>query len=150
MRMSPPGERDAGTAESKRPYDALPLPVDPFTPLEHLVPLLQGSAEPTIADVGITTLPAAHLGKIANHAKQEADLCYEHTEVLLDFLECCLENGPSPGPATLLGMARQLRRLARDQRRWHDLADNAAYYRDNTHVAARIAAWIGRNGSQPK
>ena len=44
-----------------------------------------------------------------------------------------------PEPDTLVRMTRQLLRLARDQRRWHDLADNAAYYRDNAQVAARIS-----------
>lgn len=31
---------------------------------------------------------------------------------------------------------------ALDQQRWHALADNAAYYRDNVRVADRIASWV--------
>lgn len=137
-------ERDNGKPGPEPALDAWPLPDDPFTPLEHLVHLLQGSVEPTIADAGITVLPSAHLDRIANNARREADLCTEHAEVFMDLLECCLENGRAPEPGTLLSMTRQLRRLARDQRRWHDLADNAAYYRDNAQVATRIAAWISR------
>jgi hypothetical protein len=38
------------------------------------------------------------------------------------------------------GVVRQLRHHVEDQQRWHALAENAAYYRDNRLAAERIAA----------
>ncbi len=142
MNLSLQSKTGGGTPDARHPQGAsVPLsPDDPFTPLDHLVRLLQGGAEPAIADAGIAAFPAAHLERISANAKQEADLCHEGAELLLDLLESSLENGCAPAPEAMLRMVRQLRRLACDQRRWHDLADNASYYRDNPHVAARIAA----------
>lgn len=114
---------------------------DAFTPLERLIHLLQGHTEPCIADAGIAALPATRLDRISANAKQEADACQERAELLLDLLESALENDCAPSPGAQLRIARHLRLLNRDQRRWSDLADNASYYRDNPQVAARIAGW---------
>ena len=138
MSLSLPGESGKETHEEASPRNAA-FPTDPHTSLERLVHLLQGSSEPSLADVGITTLPHAQLDRLSSNAGQEAELCQDRAELLLELLECCAENSATPEPDTLVRMTRQLLRLARDQRRWHDLADNAAYYRDNAQVAARIS-----------
>ncbi|MET0580514.1 MAG: hypothetical protein ABWZ08_00925 [Pseudoxanthomonas sp.] len=130
--------------EPEIPAEGLPhvgVP-DPHTSLERLVQLLQGSSEHSLADVGITLLPGAQLDRLSISARREAELCQERSELLLELLECCVENGGMPEPGALLRMTGQLQRLARDQRRWHDLADNASYYRDNTRVATRISSFL--------
>lgn len=141
MSLSLPSE-----PEEEAPEEALPpgaaAPADPHTSLERLIHLLQGSAESCVADVGITPLPYAQLDKLSSSAKQEAELCQDRLELLLELLECCVDHKATPEPDTLMRMTRQLLRLARDQRRWHDLADNAAYYRDNAQVAARISQYL--------
>ena len=146
MSLSLPGE-----PEEEMPGQAsLPgaaIPVDPHTSLERLVHLLQGTPEPSVADVGITPLPYAQLDRLSSSARQEAELCQDRLELLLELLECCVDNNATPEPDILVRMTRQLWRLARDQRRWHDLADNAAYYRDNAQVAARISKYL--SGRQP-
>lgn len=141
MGLSLPGEPEEKTPEEASPPCAA-VPVDPHTSLERLVHLLQGSPEPCVADVGITPLPYAQLDRLSNSARQEAELCQDRLELLLELLECSVDNSATPEPDLLVRMARQLLRLSRDQRRWHDLADNAAYYRDNAQVAARISKYL--------
>ncbi|MET0582827.1 MAG: hypothetical protein ABWX88_09180 [Pseudoxanthomonas sp.] len=135
------------SSEPEQETSTQPLPPasafpDPHTSLERLVHLLQGSPEPSLADVGITRLPDGQLDRLASSARHEAELCQDRAELLLELLERCVENSATPEAATLLRTTRQLHRLARDQRRWHDLADNAAYYRDNAQVAARISGYL--------
>lgn len=134
---------DHSKQDAEPPLDhPIPLPCgDPFTPLEHLVHLLQGHAEPSIADIGITTLPSRQLDTLCVVAREEADTCQERADLLLDLLESSLESGITPTTNTQLRITHHLRLLARDQRRWHDLADNASYYRDNPGIAASIASW---------
>ena len=141
MSLSLPGEPEEEIPE-ETPLPGVALPIDPHTSLERLVHLLQGSSEPSLADVGITPLPHAQLDRLSSSARQEAELCQDRSELFLELLECCVENSATPEPSTLLRMTRQLLRLARDQRRWHDLADNAAYYRDNAQVASRISQYL--------
>jgi hypothetical protein len=142
MSLSLPGEPEKEALE-EAPLGA-EFPIDPHTSLEHLVHLLQGSCEPSLADVGITALNCVQLDRLSCSARQEAELCQDRSELFLQLLECCVENSAVPEPGMLLRMTRQLLRLARDQRRWHDLADNAAYYRDNSQVAARISRCLPR------
>lgn len=137
MSLSPPAEPGEPTSR-----ETPPEPATAHTSLESLVHLLQGSSRPNLADVGITTLPQAQLDRLHGSARQEAELCQDRSELLLELLECCVEHNATPAPDTLLRMTQQLLRLARDQRRWHDLADNAAYYRDNVQVAARISSYL--------
>ena len=146
MSLSLPGEPEEETPEEASPPSAA-LSADPHTSLERLVHLLQGSPEPSVADVGITPLPYAQLDRLSSSARQEAELCQDRLELLLELLECCVDNNAMPEPDTLMRMTQQLLRLARDQRRWQDLADNAAYYRDNAQVAARISRCL--SGRQP-
>ncbi len=149
MDMRPQHPATPGTLElPQRPSTPCPHH-DQFTPLEHLVHLLQGSTEPSIADAGITTLPAPQLDTICVTARQEADNCQERADLLLGLLESSLEHGNAPPMDTQLRIARQLRFLGRDQRRWNDLSDNASYYRDNPHVAMRIAAWYRQQPANP-
>lgn len=135
MGLSLPSEPEKEMPEEPSPPGA----ADPHTSLERLVHLLQGNPAPSVADVGIAPLPHAQLDGLSSNARQEAELCQDRSELFLELLECCVDNGATPEPHTLVRMVRQLMRLARDQRRWHDLADNAAYYRDNAQVAARIS-----------
>jgi len=51
-----------------------------------------------------------------------------------------LENGCPPDPSELMTIAQHITQLLQDHERWHTLADNAAYYRDQPQIAARIAA----------
>ena len=140
MSLSPPGEPDGETHREPPPQ---PAPSNAaHTSLESLVHLLQGSSRPNLADVGITTLPHAHLDRLCSSARQEAELCQDRSDLFLELLECCVEHNATPAPDMLLRMTQQLLRLGRDQRRWHDLADNAAYYRDNVQVAARISSYL--------
>lgn len=141
MSLSLPGEPEEPTLEQTSPPDAA-VPADPHTSLERLVHLLQGSPEPSVADVGIAPLPYAQLDRLSSSARQEAELCQDRLELFLELLECCVDSSATPEPDMLVRTARQLLRLARDQRRWHDLADNAAYYRDNAQVAARISHYL--------
>jgi hypothetical protein len=136
MSLSLPGE------PGEEPSTETPPQAAAHTSLESLVHLLQGSSRPNLADVGITTLPQAHLDRLHSSARQEAEHCQDRSELFLELLEYCVEHNATPEPDTLLRMTRQLLRLARDQRRWHDLADNAAYYRDNVQVAARISSYL--------
>lgn len=146
MSLSLPGEPEEEIPEETSP-PGVAFPIDPHTSLERLVHLLQGSPEPSLADAGITPLPHAQLDRLSSSARQEAELCQDRSELFLELLERCVENSATPESGTLLRMTRQLLRLARDQRRWHDLADNAAYYRDNAQVAARISRFLsGRDG----
>ena len=146
MSLSLPGEPEEET-RGETPLPGAVLPTDPHTSLERLLHLLQGSPEPSLADVGIAPLPHAQLERLSSSARQEAELCQDRSELFLELLECCVDNCATPEPSTLLRMTRQLLRLARDQRRWHDLADNAAYYRDNAQVATRISTYLsGRYG----
>lgn len=137
MSLSLPSEPGEETSRETPPEPAAEL-----TSLESLVHLLQGISRPNLADVGITILPPAQLDRLYGSARQEAELCQERSELFLQLLECCVEHNATPQPDTLLRMTQQLLRLARDQRRWHDLADNAAYYRDNVRVAARISSHL--------
>ena len=140
MSLSLSGEPQQETsAEPFLPTVGLP---DPHTSLERLLHLLQGCVEPSLADVGITRLADGQLDRLASSARHEAELCQDRSELLLELLERCVENSATPEAAMLLRMTGQLLRLARDQRRWHDLADNAAYYRDNAQVAARISGYL--------
>lgn len=150
MDMRPQHHATPGTTEPLQDPSAPASHQDQFTPLEHLVHLLQGSTEPSIADAGITALPAPQLDTICVTARQEADNCQERADLLLDLLESSLEHGNAPAMDTQLRIARQLRQLGRDQRRWSDLNDNASYYRDNPHVAMRIAAWCRQHPTGPK
>lgn len=113
-------------------------PYDPLILLEQLVPLLQWSTEPTLADAGLTVLSGAQLARVSAQAQFEANLCRERTELFLILLEGCAEKGAAPEADALLRLGQQLRHLARAQRRWDDLADNAAYYRDHPQVSAGI------------
>lgn len=108
------------------------------TPLAQLLHLLQGVADPSIADVGITRLAAGRLDAMSGSARREADTCLERAQLMLRLVEDALENDHAPDPALVLRVAQQVGRALSDYRRWRDLADNAAYYRDHPDVRERI------------
>src|SRR5688572_26077569 len=88
MRLSSPGEPEEQPPEEASPPGA--GPADPHTSLERLVHLLQGSPEPSVADVGISPLPYAQLDRLSSNARQEAELCQDRSELFLELLECCV------------------------------------------------------------
>jgi hypothetical protein len=61
---------------------------------------------------------------------------------MLDLMQAMADNGCVPDVALMQRLISQLHDLLQDQQRWHALADNAAYYRDHTTVAERIAACL--------
>jgi hypothetical protein len=113
--------------------------VEARTTQDAVIRLLQGQgggAAQTIADSGIAHFDIADLHALAANALSESEACLERLRLLLDMLEA----------ASTMLTRRDLARIARhamrslaDYRRWCDLADNAAYYRDHHDVACRVA-----------
>ena len=110
--------------------------------LAQLLHLLQGAHEPVLADVGITRFPPDRLDALHGGASHEAEACLDRAQLMLHLMEGALESERPPEPALLLRVARQVGRTLADHRRWRDLADNAAYYRDHPGVKARISAQL--------
>lgn len=132
-----------GVAESigtaTRNTESLPL-VDARTPVDSLIHLLAGSADATLADSGITRLSGDRLDALSAHAGHESESCLDRALLLLRLMEHTLEHGCPPPQSELLTIAQQITCLLQDHERWHTLADNAAYYRDQPQIAARILA----------
>lgn len=120
--------------------DQIRLPADAPTPLETLIDRLQGGANSTLADSGIARFDRNSLDRIAACAARERESCEERMRCLLELLDAAMvgnrENLPDP---LLLATVQQALGLLRDARRWHELSDNASYYRDHPEVAERIA-----------
>jgi len=112
------------------------------TPLAQLLHLLQGAHEPVLADVGITRFAPARLDALHGSASREAEACLDRAQLMIRLMEGALEGEHPPEPTLLLGVAQQVGRTLADHRRWRDLADNAAYYRDHPGVKARISAQL--------
>ncbi|MBD9378662.1 hypothetical protein [Pseudoxanthomonas sp. PXM04] len=110
--------------------------------LSQLLHLLQGAHEPVLADVGITRFPPARLEALHGNASREAETCLDRAQLMLHLMEGALEGEHPPEPALLQRLAQQIGRTLADHRRWRDLADNAAYYRDHPGVKARISAQL--------
>jgi hypothetical protein len=119
--------------------ESLPL-VDARTPVNSLIHLLAGSAGGTLADSGITRLSGDQLHTLSVHAGHESESCLERALLLLRLMEHTLEHGCPPPSDELLTIAQQIIGLLQDHERWHTLADNAAYYREQPQIAARILA----------
>ena len=112
------------------------------TSLAQLLHLLQGAHEPVLADVGITRFAPARLDALHGNASREAESCLDRAQLMLHLMEGALEGEHPPEPALLLRVAQQVGRTLADHRRWRDLANNAAYYRDHPGVKARISAQL--------
>ncbi len=112
------------------------------TPLAQLLHLLQGAHEPVIADVGITRFAPERLDAVHGNASREAEACLDRAQLMVGLMEGALESEHPPEPAFLLRVAQQIDRTLADHRRWRDLAENAAYYRDHPGVKARISAQL--------
>ncbi len=111
----------------------------PSVPLTHLLHLLQGAKEPSIADVGLTRLDGERLDALHRLARQQAEACMEYAEVLLSLMEGRFEDAGLRESGGSGQPVQQLQRLLAEIRRWQDLADNAAYYRAHPPVHDRIA-----------
>lgn len=112
------------------------------TSLAQLLHLLQGAHEPVLADAGITRFTPARLDTLHGGAVREAEACLDRAQLMIRLMEGALEGEHSPDPALLLRVAQQVGRTLADHRRWRDLADNAAYYRDHPGVKALISAQL--------
>ena len=116
------------------------LLADAPTPLETLIDRLQGSASSTLADSGIAGFDRDSLDRIAGCAERERGSCERRMRCLLELLDAAMAGDRANLPdSLLLATVQQVLRLLRDARRWHELSDNAAYYRDHPEVAVRIA-----------
>lgn len=112
----------------------------PSVPLTHLLHLLQGAKEPSIADVGLTRLDGERLDALYRLARQQAEACMEYADVLLSLLRDRIEeHDPRESGSFFSQPVQQLQRLLAEVKRWQDLADNAAYYRAHPAVHHRIA-----------
>lgn len=113
---------------------------DAPTSLDILIDRLQGGASSTLADSGIARFDRNSLDRIMGCAARERESCEEGMRCLLELLDAAMvgnrENLPDP---LLTATVQQVLRLLRDARRWHELSENAAYYRDHPGVAERIA-----------
>ncbi|SDR01490.1 hypothetical protein SAMN05428982_2886 [Pseudoxanthomonas sp. CF385] len=110
--------------------------------LEQALQALQGGPAQSLADPGITLLTPAQLDLLYVGARMQADHCQDGLLLLLDLMHGAQVGGAMPDGALMQRFVAQLHTLCRDQQRWHALADNAAYYRDNARVAGRIASWV--------
>jgi hypothetical protein len=121
------------------PHDGAAL-APPHCPLDDALHLLQSDPGHSLADPGLARLTPAGLDRLFVAARQQADRSHQGILLLLDLLQLVHRNDAAAASRLTAGVVRQLRHHVEDQQRWQALADNAAYYRDNRHVAARIAA----------
>jgi hypothetical protein len=112
------------------------------SPLEQALQALQCGPGQSLADPGITLLSSAHLDMLYMSARMQAEQCHDGVLLLLDLMHGAQSHGAQPDAALMQRFVEQLHHLCRDQQRWHALADNAAYYRDNSRVTDRIASWV--------
>lgn len=110
--------------------------------LDQALQALQGGPGQSLADPGITLLTPAQLDLLYVGARMQAEHCQDGLLLLLDLMHGAQAHGAMPDGALMQRFVTQLHTLCRDQQRWHALADNAAYYRDNVRVADRIASWV--------
>ncbi|HEY1034165.1 MAG TPA: hypothetical protein VGE09_04190 [Pseudoxanthomonas sp.] len=112
------------------------------SPLEQALQALQCGPAQSLADPGITLLSPAQLDLLYMGARLQAEQCHEGVLLLLDLMHGAQSHGAQPDAALMQRFVEQLHHLCRDQQRWHALADNASYYRDNSRVTDRIASWV--------
>lgn len=112
------------------------------SPMERLLPLLQGGTNPAIADAGIAQCSTAHLIAITAHALVAAGACADCADLLLRLQQRRLDSGNPPDADMAIEVSLQVWRLLREQWRWRDLADNAAYYRAHPLMASRLAGMV--------
>ncbi|SFV34495.1 MULTISPECIES: hypothetical protein [unclassified Pseudoxanthomonas] len=112
------------------------------SPLEQALQALQSGPTQSLADPGITLLSPAQLDLLYMGARLQAEQCHDGVLLLLDLMHGAQSHGAQPDAALMQRFVEQLHHLCRDQQRWHALADNAAYYRDNRRVTDRIASWV--------
>lgn len=125
------------------PADAIIHGVDDApSALDQALQALQGGPVQSVADPGITLLTPAQLDLLYMGARVQAEHCQDGLLLLLDLMHGAQAHGAMPDGALMQRFVTQLHTLCRDQQRWHALADNAAYYRDNARVADRIARWV--------
>ncbi len=131
-------ETDAATPEESIIHGVDDAP----SPLEQALQALQGGPGQSLADPGITLLSPAQLDLLYVGARMQAEHCQDGLLLLLDLMHGAQVGGAMPDGSLMQRFVAQLHHLCRDQQRWHALADNAAYYRDNVQVARRIASWV--------
>lgn len=110
--------------------------------LAEALDVLQGVAGHSLADPGLTTLTPFSLDRLFVAARRQADRRQEGILLLLELMQRLQAAGTPADTVLAQRFVQQLHHEYRDQQRWHLLADNAAYYRDNRSVAERIAPWM--------
>jgi len=119
--------------------DAVP-PEPPVAPLDDALHVLQADPGHSLADPGLAALAPAELDRLFLAARRQAERNHDGILLLLDLLQLAQRDAAAAPRELLPRVVRQIHRHVQDQHRWHALADNAAYYRDNRRVAERIAA----------
>jgi hypothetical protein len=109
------------------------------TSLQRLLDLLQGEAGTTLADVGIAPRERDELDRISLAAYHESETCLDRMRCMLELLDGYLAGQATPPDEVVIAAIADLRRVLSDYERWHALADNAAYYRDNPDVARSVS-----------
>lgn len=112
--------------------------------LDQVLDLLQGIAQPSLADPGLTCLPVDHLQDLHALALRQAEHCRDGLVLMVELWMEVLDHGTSVHAGLARRIASQVHLQLDAQQRWHALADNAAYYRDHAHVAERIADGLRR------
>lgn len=140
--MSDSHEEAAGTDDVASVESIIHGVDDAPSALDQALQALQGGPGQSLADPGITLLTAAQLDLLYMGARIQAEHCQDGMLLLLDLMHGTQAGGAMPDGSLMQRFVVQLHHLCRDQQRWHALADNAAYYRDNARVANRIATWV--------
>jgi hypothetical protein len=112
----------------------------PLIPLDDALHVLQADPGHSLADPGLARLPPAGLDRLFLAARRQAERNHDGILLLLDLLQVAQRADSARHHQLMPGVVRQLRHHVEDQQRWHALAENAAYYRDNRLAAERIAA----------
>lgn len=126
----------------RRLSQAKPAWAGAVSPMERLLPLLQGGGNPAIADAGIARSGPAQLVALTAHSLVAADACADCADLLLRLLQHRLDGAGTPDAEMAVEVSLQVWRLLREQWRWRDLAENAAYYRAHPLVASRLAGMV--------
>lgn len=133
-------ETDESTAPASAGMHEGTPPTPPLAPLDDALHLLQADPGHSLADPGLARLTPASLDRLFVAARQQADRSHQGILLLLDLLQLAQCTDAAAAARLTDGVLRQVRHHLQDQQRWQALADNASYYRDNRHVAERIAA----------
>lgn len=135
------------TSKDRDTHDA-PASSGSFQPRRERVPasldealhLLQADPGHSLADPGLARLTPLGLDRLFLAARRQMERSHAGILLLLELMPIVQRAQGAHRRRLMRGVIQQLRHHVQDQHRWHALADNAAYYRDNRQAAARVAA----------